>query len=186
MKRRAMMAALLTLGACQGQDSLPDADSAAPHPDPVPAAGPPAPVKSSLPMGPAPGRWRFTASVQGAGTADVSREDCLRQRIDLGEAHMRQAPAGARCSDYAFRSEGASMIGTYACTLGDGSAITIETTTSGNMMSGYISTIVSTPREPGPGMPASITTVIVAERVGDCDAPPPPLFLDAAPVPASE
>lgn len=180
--RGAMLGAMLVLAACSGEPAG-GADDPAPVADVVPAAPPPAPAKAPPPNGPAPGKWRFTTTTQGLPGGSVTsepREDCLRDQIDLREAHMRQSPAGISCADYSFRQEGTSMIGSYTCTMADGARATVEATTSGDMMRAYTSTIVSTREDAPPGMPASTTMMIVAERVGDCSAPPPPLFLEPA------
>ena len=181
MRLQAMLGAMLLLAACSGGEPAGGEDIAAPAADIVPAALPPAPAKAPPPMGPAPGKWRFTTTTQGLPGGSITsepREDCLRDQIDLREAHMRQSPAGITCADHAFRQEGTSVIGSYTCTMADGSKAQVEATTSGDMMRAYTSTIVNTLENPPPGMPASTTMMIVAERVGDCSAPPPPLFLD--------
>jgi len=180
MRLQATLGAMLLLAACSGEPAG-GADSAAPAVDVVPAAPPPAPARAAPPMGPAPGMWKFTATTQGLPSGSVTsepREDCLRYQIDLREAHMRQSPAGITCADYSFRQEGTSVIGSYTCTMADGSRAKVEATTSGDMMRAYTSTIVSTVDQPTPGMPASTTLMIVAERLGGCDAPPPPLTLE--------
>jgi len=181
MRLQAMLGATMLLAACSGEPAG-DADVVAPAVDVVPAALPPAPAKAPPPIGPAPGKWKFTATTQGLPGGSVTsepREDCLRYQIDLREAHMRQSPAGITCADYAFRQEGASVIGSYTCAMADGAKATVEATTSGDMTRAYTSTIVSTVEQPAPGAPASTTMMIVAERVGDCASPPPPLFLEA-------
>lgn len=177
MRCQAVLGAMLVLAACSGEPAGGE-DIAAPAPDVVPAAPPPASAKAPPPNGPAPGKWRFTATTQGLPGGSVTsepREDCLRDQIDLREAHMRQSPAGISCADYSFRQEGTSVIGSYTCTMADGGKATVEATTSGDMMRAYTSTIVSTIEQPAPDAPTSTTSMIVAERVGDCDAPPPPL-----------
>lgn len=180
MRLQATLGAMLLLAACSGE-AAESADIAAPAVDVVPAALPPAPAKAAPPNGPAPGKWRFTATTQGLASGSVTsepREDCLRDQIDLREAHLRQSPAGITCADYSFRQEGTSVIGSYTCTMADGAKVKVEATTSGDMMRAYTSTIVSTVEQPAPGAPASTTMMIVAERVGDCDSPPPPMFLE--------
>lgn len=181
MRLQAILGAMVLPAACSGGEQAAGADVVAPAEDIVPAAAAPAPAAAPSPAGPAPGKWKFTATTQGLPGGSVTsepREDCLRDQIDLREAHLRQSPAGIRCADYTFRQEGMSVIGSYTCTMADGSRAKVEATTSGDMMRAYTSTIVSTVDQPAPGMPASTTLMIVAERLGGCDAPPPPLMLE--------
>ncbi len=123
-------------------------------------------------------------TVQGtATTPSVSlpvQEDCLVDRISMRQAQLRQAERGVSCSDYAFRQEGASTIGSFTCTMSDGAKFKAEVTTTGDMSRAYTSTIVNTITEPTPGMQATtFTLMLVAERVGICPTtPPPPLTPD--------
>ncbi|MEZ6028769.1 MAG: DUF3617 family protein [Hyphomonadaceae bacterium] len=176
-----MLAAMLGLAACSGGDPATGGESVEAPPVPVvPAAPPPAPAPPPPPKGPAPGRWQITTTLQGLpGASSMTSPphiDCLRDQISLAEAHMRQAQAGVDCSGYSFRQEGTSVIGSYTCTAADGSRASVEATTSGDMMRAYTTTVVSTTEEPKPGMPETVTVMVVAERLGDCDAAPPPIL----------
>ena len=130
-------------------------------------------------------------TVQGTATTPGMslpvQEDCLVDRISMRQAQLRQAERGVSCSDYAFRQEGASTIGSFNCTLTDGRAFQSEVTTTGDMMRAYTSTIVNTASESTPGGGATTSTLmLVAERVGECpSSPPPPLFPDPPETPAN-
>ncbi len=183
MRRQAILVAMLVLAACSGEQAG-DADIAAVPADVVPAALPPTPAALPPPAGPGEGRWRVSMTVQGtATTPSVSlpvQEDCLIDRISMRQAQLRQAERGISCSDYAFRQEGASTIGSFNCSTTDGKTFRSEVTTTGDMMRAYTSTIVNTASEASPGAGTTTTTLmLVAERIGECpSSPPPPLFPD--------
>lgn len=189
MRVQAMLGAMLVLAGCSGEPAG-GADIAAVPSDVVPAALPPTPAASPPPAGPASGKWRVAMTVQGtAATPSVSlpvQEDCLIDRISMRQAQLRQAERGVSCSDYAFRREGASTIGSFNCIMTDGQKFRSEVTTTGDMLRAYTSTIVNTASEPAPGAgTATSTLMLVAERVGECpSSPPPPLFPDPPETPA--
>jgi len=188
MRLQATLGAMLLLAACSGEPAGSDDLTAIPE-DVVPAALPPTPAAPPPPAGPAAGKWRVLMTVQGtAATPGVSlpvQEDCLVERISMRQAQVRQAERGVSCSEYTFRQEGASTIGAFNCTMPDGLKVRTEVTTTGDMLRAYTSTIVNTPTEPEPGLPGSVTLMLVAGRVGDCSGlPPPPLVPDPPEAPA--
>lgn len=179
----AVLLAALALAACGGGDPADGLDVPAPEADVVPAAPPPTPAKLLPPPGPAAGKWRINLSVQGNSDArrgaTPPQDTCLLSGLTLEEAQMQQADTDLDCTDYEFTQEGASVIGRYTCTYADGSKMTSEVTTTGDMSRAYTSTIVNTHVNPPPGLPGGATLILVAERIGECSGqPPPPLFPD--------
>jgi hypothetical protein len=160
-----VLVATLALGICSAACSgEPAGDPVVATPeDVVPAAPPPAPAPAPDLPGPAAGRWSFNESADGA---TLPREGhCLVYQPTLKQAYDLYRQPGRDCAPVAFRQEGASILGAYAC--GDNRT---EITITGSLASAYTMTEVMTSANP----PGTKTIITIATRTGECSGQPEP------------
>lgn len=145
------------------------ADSSASAPTAAPAAAPAAAAPTI--EGPAAGKWRITASMEGRNVPPT--ETCYVTRTSLAEAQKMQQDAGITCSEQNYHREGEVFIGHSVCT--STSAVTgkpMTTTTdirvTGDFNTKYVmDTIMKMDPPPVAGM-GERKMSITAERLGDC------------------
>jgi len=156
-----MIALAVAVAGCQRDASTPQADAA-------PAQ--PAAAVADAPMGPTPGLWRVSTSMQGmpAGMPAHAVETCIREaRFEAPEA--AGDAAGLRCEPQTFRREGDAMVGRSVCT-GEGMRTVSDIRVTGDFSRRYVMEVRTTMTPPPmPGMETSVMTM-TAERLGDCPA----------------
>jgi hypothetical protein len=153
----------VALAACgQGDDKAAD-PAGAPAAKSAAAAG--------LPTGPTPGLWRVTTQISGmpAGATPPAAEVCIREaRFEAPQGPM--TTPGMNCEQQAFRREGDTVVGRSVCTTAEGVRMSSDMRVSGDFTRRYTMEIRSTTTPaPDPSM-ASMTMVMMAERLGDCPA----------------
>lgn len=168
MRKLILSAASLATMALTGCGQADEAGDKAAAPETTAAASATA---AGLPSGPTPGLWRVTTQMSGmpAGAAMPPAEVCIREARFEAPQGAATVP-GMNCEQQAFRREGDAMVGRSVCTSAEGVRMTSDMRVSGDFTRRYTMEIRSTTTPaPDPSM-ASMTMVMMAERLGDCPA----------------
>lgn len=96
------------------------------------------------------------------------QERCYLKQVSLAEAEAMQQQAGITCFENTFSpNPGGGYSGHSVCE-SNGMTITSDMTVQGDFASAYTMDITGTMSPVPPGAPATVTTSVKMERLGDC------------------